>query len=188
MTKVRLRNPCIKNTSPVLGLAGRHERKWKTCRYVDERPHRYHRQLMSVFVSAGLISAPGTPCLFDDTKKFYICSDVPHTHATKRCETTLSHSIPTWPEVVICASASLTSELLCLTEGYLPMVRLAAAAVVVKGSALPQQEQTWTATPSTVRLQPFSARRPIINTEKWVTYPYQECWQGGGRIFKDRKL
>ena len=32
-------------------------------RYVDEHPHRYHRHLMSVFVSAGLISAPGTPCV-----------------------------------------------------------------------------------------------------------------------------
>ena len=49
----------------VLGLATSHCRKitWKRGRYVDERPHRYHRRLMSVFVSAGLISAPGTPCL-----------------------------------------------------------------------------------------------------------------------------
>ena len=37
-------------------------KKLEIGRYVDERPHRYHRQLMSVFVSAGLISAPGTPC------------------------------------------------------------------------------------------------------------------------------
>ena len=36
----------------VLGLATSHCRKitWKRGRYVDERPHRYHRQLMSVFV------------------------------------------------------------------------------------------------------------------------------------------
>ena len=33
-----------------------------TCRYTAERPPLLHRQLMSVFVSAGLISAPGTPC------------------------------------------------------------------------------------------------------------------------------
>ena len=33
-----------------------------TCRYTMERPPLLHRQLMSVFVSAGLISAPGTPC------------------------------------------------------------------------------------------------------------------------------
>ena len=39
-----------------------YRKKWNWSRYVDERPHRYHRQLMSVFVSAGLISAPGTPC------------------------------------------------------------------------------------------------------------------------------
>ena len=39
-----------------------HEKMKKWSRYVAERPHRYHRQLMSVFVSAGLISAPGTPC------------------------------------------------------------------------------------------------------------------------------
>ena len=45
---------------PVLGLAGCHCSE--KCRYVDKRPHRYHRQQMSVFVSAGLISAPDTPC------------------------------------------------------------------------------------------------------------------------------
>ena len=38
------------------------EKQSEVGRYVDERPHGYHRQLMSVFVSAGLISAPATPC------------------------------------------------------------------------------------------------------------------------------
>ena len=45
----------------------------KLCRYVDERSHRYHTHLMSVFVSAGL------PPFFKACK-FYVCSDVPHTH------------------------------------------------------------------------------------------------------------
>ena len=59
------KNRLFGNGLVVLGLATSHCRNWtwNGSRYVDERPHRYHRQLMSVFVSAGLISAPGTPCL-----------------------------------------------------------------------------------------------------------------------------
>ena len=49
----------LENGMVVLGLARSHHEE--NCRYVDERPHRYHRQLMSVFVSAGLISASDTP-------------------------------------------------------------------------------------------------------------------------------
>ena len=64
MSKTRLRQRCIQtkiSSCAVLGLAAGHTEKMIR-RYVDERPHRYHGQLMSVFVSAGLISVPGTPC------------------------------------------------------------------------------------------------------------------------------
>ena len=57
-----------KSDKVVLGLATAHHEIDKTCRYVNERPHRYHRQLMSVFVSASLISASGgTDLTFDPT-------------------------------------------------------------------------------------------------------------------------
>ena len=53
-----------------------------TCRYTMERPPLLHRQLMSVFVSAGLISAPGTPCtpLQFETLCYQRCTHT-HTHA-----------------------------------------------------------------------------------------------------------
>ena len=46
-----------------LHCIGRHK-----SRYTPERPPLLHRQLMSVFVSAGLISAPGTPSSTDNYK------------------------------------------------------------------------------------------------------------------------
>ena len=49
-----------KSDKVVLGLATAHHEIDKTCRYVNERPHRYHRQLMSVFVSA-VSSVPPAP-------------------------------------------------------------------------------------------------------------------------------
>ena len=51
-----------KSDKVVLGLATAQDEIEIMRRYVEERPHRYRRQLMSVFVNAGLISAPGTPC------------------------------------------------------------------------------------------------------------------------------
>ena len=47
---LRLRNPCIKNTIPVLGLAGRHEQRnlKKQVRMADQAM--YHQGNQSVFV------------------------------------------------------------------------------------------------------------------------------------------
>ena len=45
-----------------------------------ERPHRYHRQLMSVFVSAGLISAPGTPLQKNQVEVLHLFRWFTHTH------------------------------------------------------------------------------------------------------------
>ena len=50
-----------------------------TCRYTVERPPLLHRQLMSVFVSAGLISAPGTPCTVAQSETL-CCQRFTHTH------------------------------------------------------------------------------------------------------------
>ena len=43
-----------------------------------KRPPLLHRQLMSIFVSAGLISAPGTPCTLKEVKPVVVWD--PHTH------------------------------------------------------------------------------------------------------------
>ena len=53
----------------VLGLTTAYHEIDIMCRYVDECPHRYHRQLTSVFVRAGLMSASGTPCKFNQIYK-----------------------------------------------------------------------------------------------------------------------
>ena len=51
-----------------------------TCRYTMERPPLLHRQLMSVFVSAGLISAPGTPCTPFAIRNSLLSEVYTHTH------------------------------------------------------------------------------------------------------------
>ena len=77
--------------------------KWnENSRYVDERPHRYHRWHTGVFVGASPVCIPGTPCmklidkrlkhrnLSNRNQKFYIYLDVTHTHTifhTKLCHT-----------------------------------------------------------------------------------------------------
>ena len=56
-----------------------------SCRYTVERPPLLHRQLMSVFVSAGLISAPGTPC--KNQTKQDLGKQVFHTHTHEHTHT-----------------------------------------------------------------------------------------------------
>ena len=54
---------CLNNGLVVLGLATSHCRNdMKNSRYVDERPHRYHRWHTGVFVGASPVCIPGTPC------------------------------------------------------------------------------------------------------------------------------
>ena len=51
------------NGMVVLGLATSHCRNdMKNSRYVDDRPHRYHRWHTGVFVGASPVCIPGTPC------------------------------------------------------------------------------------------------------------------------------
>ena len=74
----------------VLGLATSHCRNdMRNSRYVDERPHRYHRWHTGVFVGASPVCIPGTPCESVNIQK----GEVLHLF---RCHT---HTHPAYSEV-----------------------------------------------------------------------------------------
>ena len=108
-TRTRTRNQCTA-TMPI----------WKQCtactikdvtnsRYTTERPSLLHRQLMSVFVSAGLISAPAPPATLRKSEARSSLG-VPHTH-TLLLACLLARRLGRGLSLSLCLSLSLSLSL-----------------------------------------------------------------------------